>query len=362
MEILCEVRNHVGLITLNRPAVLNALSHTMVLELGAQLHAWADDPAVNAVLVQGAGEKSFCAGGDIRALHQSYLNSEQLHKKFFISEYRLDYFIHRYPKPYIALLNGITMGGGMGIAQGAQLRIATDRTRMAMPEVGIGFIPDVGATYFLSRLPGALGTYFALTGTAIRAADALYAKLADCYFNEQTMAKLPAALDNIRWTKAPRADVEKSLRTLASELPDAPLAKLAAVIDQHFAKPGVAAILKSLGSETRSDYAEWAQQTLGIIKSRSPLELAVTLQQLQRGKQMTLAECFRLELGMVRYSFEQGNIVEGVRALIVDKDNKPQWQPARIEEVTTEMINAYLRSPWSVGAHPLNDLERTTLT
>jgi enoyl-CoA hydratase/carnithine racemase len=163
-EILFEARNHVGLVTLNRPAVLNALSYSMILEMHAQLRQWALDPSIYAVVVRGAGDKAFCAGGDVRAVHASFTQSSNAHRDFFASEYRLDYFIHRYPKPYIALMDGIVMGGGMGIAQGASLRVVTDRTRMAMPEVGIGFFPDVGASYFLSRLPVALGAYLGLSG------------------------------------------------------------------------------------------------------------------------------------------------------------------------------------------------------
>jgi len=200
MEILSEVRNHIAFITLNRPAALNALSYEMILELDKQLREYAIDPNVRAVLIKGAGEKAFCAGGDIRSLHQSATSGGSLHQQFFIAEYRLDHYLHFYPKPYIALMDGITMGGGMGLAQGSKLRVVTDRTRIAMPEVGIGLFPDVGGSYFLSRLPGALGTYLALTGNQIRAADALYTRLADAYLARSAIEQLDAVLSALRWS------------------------------------------------------------------------------------------------------------------------------------------------------------------
>jgi enoyl-CoA hydratase/carnithine racemase len=162
-EILCEISNHIAFITLNRPEALNALSLDMIIELRSLLDGYAADPQIHAVLIKGAGGKAFCAGGDIRALYQSFKNSGSLHREFFLREYPLDYLLYAYPKPYAVLMDGITMGGGMGLAQGSTLRIVGERTRIAMPEVAIGFFPDVGASYFLSRLPGAIGVYLALT-------------------------------------------------------------------------------------------------------------------------------------------------------------------------------------------------------
>lgn len=346
-EILHEVSAGLACITLNRPAALNALSYAMVLELDELLRAWMDDAAVRAVLIVGAGEKAFCAGGDIRALHRSFVGAERLHEDFFVHEYRLDYLIHEYPKPVIALLDGITMGGGMGLAQGAQLRVVTDRTRIAMPEVGIGLIPDVGASYFLSRLPGSIGLYLALTGNQVRAADALYAGLADLYLP-------PSALPLVR--DAATAGLN-SLRALGvTQLPDPPLAALRPAIDLHFAHADIGAILQSLRAETRPEYAVWAQQTVAIIGTRSPLTVAVTLRQLQSGKTLTLAQCFRLELGLVHHCFERGDFIEGVRALIVDKDNAPRWRHGSVNELAPQGIDAFFADPWHGRAHPLRDL------
>ena len=193
-ELLFESINHVGFLTLNRPAALNALSDGMVHAMHAKLLEWAAEPSIFAVVVKGAGGKAFCAGGDVRAIYRSFTTSGNLHHEFFASEYQLDHTIHCYPKPYVALMDGIVMGGGMGISQGASVRLVTDRTRMAMPEVGIGLFPDVGASYFLSRLAGGLGTYLALTGISIGAADALYAGLADAYLPHEELELFESAL------------------------------------------------------------------------------------------------------------------------------------------------------------------------
>jgi enoyl-CoA hydratase/carnithine racemase len=357
-EILFETRNHVGFVTLNRPAVLNALSYSMILEMHAQLREWAEDPSIYAVVVRGAGDKAFCAGGDVRAVHASFTPSSSAHRDFFASEYRLDYFIHRYPKPYVALMDGIVMGGGMGIAQGASLRVVTDRTRMAMPEVGIGFFPDVGASYFLSRLPGALGAYLGLTGTPIRAADALYAGLADVYLAHEALDDLDTALAMLRWSRDHFADVRDVVRVLGTaSSPEPTLAALRPAIDAHFSRRDIRAVIRSLQSESRPTYDEWARQTLKLMATRSPLMMAVTARQLERGRAMDLPDCFRMELCMVLHCFEQGDFREGVRALLVDKDNAPRWNPAQIEDVTEEMIAAFFRDPWAGSTHPLADLE-----
>jgi len=368
MEVLCEVRNSLAHVTLNRPAALNALSLGMVEELAAALKRFAVDPGIRSVLLKGAGEKAFCAGGDVRALYDSFQGAGTLHHEFFAREYPLDYLLHQFPKPYIALMNGIVMGGGMGVAQGSRLRIVGDRTRMAMPEVAIGFFPDVGATYFLSRLPGALGLYLALTGTQIRAADALYVGLADYYLPPAALEALPSELDALRWSAAgsaaDRADLETLLQRLAlpagTGMGEAPLAALRSGIDQHFAAASVPDLLASLARESRPEYARWAEDTRKLLLTRSPTMLAVTLRQLHLGRSMNLAESLRMELGMVRQCFDHGDFMEGVRAVIVDKDNAPKWRPARIEEVTSASVDAIFRDPWSAGEHPLANLEGDT--
>jgi enoyl-CoA hydratase/carnithine racemase len=364
MDILSEVRNHIAFITLNRPAALNALSLSMIVELRAALHQFARDANVRAVLIRGAGEKAFCAGGDIRALYDSYRSSGTLHMDFFAAEYPVDYVLHSYPKPYIALLNGIVMGGGMGISQGSRLRIVGERTRMAMPEVAIGFFPDVGASYFLSRLPGCLGLYLALTGAQVRAADALYVELADFYLPAASLEKFDLQLESLAWSgnssdaHASRAVMQNLLRDLSADAGRAPLAGMRPAIDEHFAAPSVPALLESLQRESRPEFKEWAQQTAALIATRSPTMLAVTLKQLQFGRSMTLAQCLRMEIGMAKQCFTQGDFIEGVRAMIIDKDNKPHWRPSRVADVTEASVDAIFENPWVGTVHPLAHLEQ----
>jgi enoyl-CoA hydratase/carnithine racemase len=358
-EVLSEILNHVAFVTLNRPAALNALSFGMIVELRALLGSHADDPEVYAVLIQGAGDKAFCAGGDIRALYQSFKESGSLHQQFFAAEYTLDYLLYSYPKPYVVVMDGITMGGGMGIAQGSTLRIVGDRTRIAMPEVAIGFFPDVGASYFLSRLPGALGIYLALTGVQIRGADALYSQLADVYLPPAAIALLGDGLVELQWSDDRPADLRRFIHARAAVgLPAPSLSLLRSGIDVHFSHGTVPAILASLEAESRSEYADWAAQTAKLMRTRSPTMLAATLRQLRRGKEMNLGACFRMELNMAQQCFEQGDFIEGVRALLIDKDNSPRWSPGRIEDVTDAMVEAFFRNRWSTGAHPLAGLER----
>jgi enoyl-CoA hydratase/carnithine racemase len=355
---LCEIRNHVALITLNRPEALNALSLGMIVELRALLGGYAADPQIHAVLVKGAGDKAFCAGGDIRALYQSFKNSGSLHREFFVREYPLDYALYAYPKPYVVLMDGITMGGGMGIAQGSTLRIVGERTRIAMPEVAIGFFPDVGASYFLSRLPGAIGTYLALTGVQIRGADALYSQLADVYLPPAAIESLTDDLAALNWSEDPSGDLRRFIHARAAlGLPAPSLSLLRSGIDSHFSQPTVPAILASLEAETRPQYADWAQQSAKLMRSRSPTMLCVTLRQLQHGKDLSLAACFRMELAMAQQCFEQGDFLEGVRALIIDKDNAPRWKPERIEEVTDAAVDDFFRNRWTTAAHPLANFE-----
>jgi enoyl-CoA hydratase/carnithine racemase len=358
VEVLSEIRNHVAIVTLNRPGALNALSLEMILRLRALFNEYSADPLIYAVLIRGAGEKAFCAGGDIRALYKSFKNGGSLHNEFFAAEYPLDYLLYSYPKPYAALLDGITLGGGMGISQGSRLRIVGERTRMAMPEVAIGFFPDVGGSYFLSHLPGQLGRYLALTGTQISAADALYTQLADLYLPPAAIASLADDLSALHWSNEHFADLRRFMQVRATAPESAPtLPALREAIDLHFSKLSVAAILSSLESESRSAYAPWAHETVKLMRSRSPTLLSVTLRQLQRGANMRLADCFRMELGMAAHSFEHGDFLEGVRAVLVDKDNNPHWQPSRIEAVTESMIDAFFRERWRGAEHPLAALE-----
>lgn len=340
--VLIEVRNHVGYLTLNRPAGLNAITLEMVRLLHRQLQDWADDQGVVAVVLRGAGEKAFCAGGDIRSLYDSYKSGDSLHREFFEEEYALDQYIHAYTKPLVALMNGFVLGGGMGLVQGASLRVISERTRMGMPEVGIGYFPDVGGSYFLSRLPNNLGIYMGLTGNHVSSADALYAGLAGYSIPYERFTELERCLDQQDWsTPALQALTNLLVSMGCTELPDPPFAALAPAIEHHFAHDSVAAIRRSLAEETRSEYCDWAAETLRVIDSRSPLSLSVTLEMLRRGRTLSLADCFAMELKLDRQWFDGGDIIEGVRALIVDKDKNPRWNPPSLEQVTPERVAAF---------------------
>jgi enoyl-CoA hydratase/carnithine racemase len=311
-ELLAEVAGGVATITLNRPAALNALSFAMLGALAECLDAWERDDAIERIVLRGAGDRAFCAGGDMRAIWAEFRESGRPPAGFFDFEYALDERIHGYPKPIASILDGIVMGGGMGISQGTRLRVVGDRTRMAMPETAIGFFPDVGATWFLSRTPGKIGLYLGLVGTSIGAADALYCGLADVHLPRH-------AIDNF--------DFGEAARSGARALAQAPLERLRPAIDEHFGQADVPAIVASLGREDREPLREWATQTAAALGRRSPTLLDVTLEQLRRGATLCLAECFALERRLGIAAFEHGDVLEGVRAVLIDKDQRPRWKP-----------------------------------
>ncbi|MBC7210960.1 MAG: enoyl-CoA hydratase/isomerase family protein, partial [Pseudomonas sp.] len=278
-QVLTEVRNHIGHLTLNRPAGLNALTLDMVRSLQRHLDQWAQDPQVHAVMLRGEGPKGFCAGGDIRSLHDSYKAGEKLHEDFFVEEYALDLCIHRYRKPVLVLMDGFTLGGGMGLAQGCDLRIVTERSRLGMPEVGIGYFPDVGGSYFLPRVPGELGIYLGVSGSQIKAADALYCGLADWYVDSEKLAALDDRLDRLAFGANPLKDLQGLLAGLGTQtLADAPLAQLRPVIDHFFALPDLPSIIEQLRAVTIGDSRQWALDTADLLETRSPLAMAVTLE------------------------------------------------------------------------------------
>ncbi len=360
-EVLCDVRGRVGLITLNRPRALNALSLDMVRALTGTLRAWAHDARVDAVALRGMGKEgpfgAFCAGGDIRFFHQAALAGDPRIEDFFTEEYALNHRVHRYPKPYVVFMDGIVMGGGMGIAgHGAagSLRIATERTKMAMPETAIGLFPDVGGGWFLARCPGRLGEYLALTGQVIGGADAVAAGLADLLVDS---GELPAL-----WAQLSTGGVEEvqALRARGRAPAASALQARAGDIDRVFGLPTVGEIVATLEGEGAAG-DDWARETAATLRKRSPLMLHVVLEQVRRARVMSLAEDLRMERDMVRRCFTlrpgaASETVEGIRALAVDKDHAPRWQPARIEDVTQAMVDAFFESPWPVHAHPLRDL------
>ncbi len=353
-----EIRNGTGIITLDRPAALNSLNLEMIRAMTAALLAWRDDARVGAVLVKGGSERAYCAGGDIRFFHQkgsaTATGGAALIEDFFTEEYALNHLVHTYPKPYVALMDGVVMGGGMGIAQAgpqARVRIVTERTKMAMPETGIGFFPDVGGGWFLSRAPGQLGTYLGVTGEVIGAADALYAGLADLFVPGTELPALETAI--IEGADA-RASAQEFAARFASAVDPARsrLAQNRDAIDRHFSFDSVPAIVASLAT----DGSEFAVSTLAMMHKRSPLMMCVVLSQLRRAKHLEIADCLRMERTMVRRCFENGEVIEGVRALAIDKDHAPKWKPATLDEVTSEMVAHFFDNAWPDYAHPLRDL------
>jgi enoyl-CoA hydratase/carnithine racemase len=314
----------------------------MVRNLHRQLDAWAQDPQVLAVVLRGAGEKAFCAGGDIRSLHDSFKSGDTLHEDFFVEEYALDLAIHHYRKPVLALMDGFVLGGGMGLVQGADLRVVTEKSRLAMPEVGIGYFPDVGGSYFLPRIPGELGIYLGVSGVQIRAADALYCGLADWYLESDKLGTLDEHLDQLEWHDTPLKDLQGLLAKFAvQQLPDAPLATLRPAIDHFFAQPDVPSIVEQLRQVTVADSHAWAVSTADLLETRSPLAMAVTLEMLRRGRELPLEQCFALELHLDRQWFERGDLIEGVRALLIDKDKTPRWNPPTLEALDAEHVASF---------------------
>ncbi|MCS3515527.1 enoyl-CoA hydratase/isomerase family protein [Pseudomonas grimontii] len=341
-DVLAEVRNHIGHLTLNRPSGLNAITLDMVRSLTQQLQAWSDDPQVHAVVLRGAGEKAFCAGGDIRSLYDSFKSGDTLHEDFFVEEYALDLAIHHYRKPVLALMDGFVLGGGMGLVQGADLRVVTERSRLAMPEVAIGYFPDVGGSYFLPRIPGELGIYLGVTGVQVRAADALYCGLANWYLDSAKLAILDQKLDSLQWQESPLKDLQGVLAKLAVQrLPDPPLAALRPAIDHFFGLPDIPSIVEQLQEVTVADSHEWALNTVHLMQTRSPLAMAVTLEMLRRGRRLPLERCFALELHLDRQWFERGDLIEGVRALIIDKDKNPRWNPPTLHGLDKSHVDSF---------------------
>ncbi len=353
-----RVANRTGVITLDRPRALNSLSLDMVRRLTEVLLAWRGDAAIDAVVITSSSAKALCAGGDIRFFHEAGhatpMGGSALLEDFFTEEYALNHLIHFYPKPYIALMDGVVMGGGMGIAQGGPgcaLRIVTERTKMAMPEVNIGLFPDVGGSHFLSHAPGQLGQYLGLTGLAIGAADALYVGLADLFVPGAQMAALAALVDS-----TPGAQLPAALREFAAPFAGgagaSALEAQRAAIDRHFGAASVAAVMASLAE----DDGAFARAALDAMRQRSPLMMCVTRELLARGAALDVADCLRMERSVVRRNFEHGEVLEGVRALVIDKDNAPQWNPPALGDVTPEMVARFFEPVWPEWAHPLRHL------
>ncbi len=357
-----------GRATLQAPASLNALTLAMVDRLQPQLAAWAADDSVAGVVLDGAGDKAFCAGGDVVGLYRSIRATPpgQVPAEaaaFFEREYRLDYQIHRYPKPLLCWGHGIVMGGGIGLLAGASHRIVTPRTRMAMPEVAIGLYPDVGGSWLLPRMPGGAGLFLALTGASINAADACYAGLADAALRHEDHAALLAALAAARWQGRRDADaaqlsalVAALAGAAAADLPPSPLRQHQARIDAAVGVDDALAAIAPRLAALANDADPWLAQAGNAFSKGSPTSVALSFEMQRRARGLPLAEVFRLEWQASVGCCRHHDFAEGVRALLVDKDRQPRWQPATLAEVTPALIQAHLQPP-QAGPHPLADLD-----
>lgn len=330
VDIRFERQGALGIAVLDRPAALNALTRGMVQALSLQLAAWKDDPDVAAVLVKSAGGRAFCAGGDIRAVTDlARAQGVEAAAPFFRDEYRMNWRISQFPKPYVALLDGVTMGGGVGISAHGRYRVMTEQTLVAMPETLIGFFPDVGGTWVLSRQP-AIGMYLGLTGARLQAGDSLEAGFGTHFLPRDRLAALEEMLVG-------GEPVDAALESLRREPPPDTLPGLRQAIGHAFGAPTLAEIERRLGE------SEWGRERLAELAQRSPLSLAVTFAQLRRGAGMAdLAEALRLEYRMVHRFLGGHDFPEGVRALLVDKDKRPRWSHGSIAEVTPAEVEAVM--------------------
>ncbi|WP_155368055.1 enoyl-CoA hydratase/isomerase family protein [Catellatospora vulcania] len=330
--VLTEITGRLGRITLNRPRAINALTTEMVMLMQRTLDLWATGDQVRTVLITGAGDRGLCAGGDIRAIHADAVSGGSASLDFWAREYRLDATVARYRKPVVAWMDGLVMGGGIGISAHARVRIVTERSRLAMPEVGIGFHPDVGGSWLLSHAPGQVGTHLALTGTSVGAADAVHAGLADHFVPAERLPQLVKALAD--------ADADADGAVAAHELapPGGELAGCREWIDRCYAADSVPEIVDRL----RSDPAPGARAAAEVIATRSPTAVTVTLRSLRAAARLpsleaALAQEYRLSAAMLR----SADFAEGVRAQIIDKDRSPRWHPAVLADVDADTVAGY---------------------
>ncbi|NRB24614.1 enoyl-CoA hydratase/isomerase family protein [Shewanella sp.] len=355
----------IGVMTLNMEQALNSINLEMVQLMYAQLRRWQDDDAIAMVMLDGAGEKGFCAGGDVRAIyHASVATPGELTEQataFFEQEYRLDYLIDTYAKPILVWGTGIVMGGGLGLMMGASHRVVTERSRIAMPEVTIGLYPDVGGSYFLNRMPGKLGLFLGLTAYNMNAADAKYVGIANYFIQDDDKQPLLDSLACLNWGD----DTEVNHSLLGDELnrtgaeASAGLAKgqletykddidvlMSGSLEQIMARVGELELKES-----------WLARPIKTMLSGSPISLQLIYRQAQLGTELSLAAVFRFELGLSVNCCALGDFSEGVRALLIDKDRHPQWKFNRVADVPTRLIEQMLSSPWSLASHPLAQLE-----
>jgi enoyl-CoA hydratase len=345
-DLIARCEGAVGVIRLNRPKTINAVTLQMFRDIDKALDAFEADPAVSVILLEGAGERGLCAGGDIRALYESSKVHGDLGKILWREEYILNARIAKFPKPYVAFMDGIVMGGGVGLSAHSRHRVVTERTKLAMPEVGLGFFPDVGGTWLLSRSPGEIGSYFGLTGQTMNGPDAIYARFADAVVPSSKLAALREALTRVR-AGATSDEIKTIIDGFATGETSGPVAAMQSRIDGWFAHDRMQDIVAAL----QRDGSELAQSTLKTLNEKSPRGMVVTLKLLRLARQSSsLEECLVREYRAALQVFASDDFHEGVRAAVIDKDRNPKWSPSRIEEVTPKMVAPYFAE---IGADEL---------
>ena len=342
-EILFEVKDGLGVMTLNRPKVLNSLSHNIIQEMERMMPQWEKDPAIKAVILRGAGDRAFCAGGDVAGLYREMRDNPAgtLRRDFFREEYIVNRRIYRYAKPWISLIDGINMGGGVGLSAHGSHSVASEKFLFAMPETTIGLFPDVGGGYFLTRLPGALGTFLALTSYRLKVADALWAGIVQAHVPSARIDDLQAALGAADLS-GPRANekVDAVIAKFTADPGEATLPGLMPEIDRCFS----AETLQEIVAKLRKSNSEFAQKQLAALLKLSPLSMAITLEQLRRCANRSFEDTMTIEYRMSQRCMQKGHdFFEGVRALLIDKDQKPQWNPATIDGVSAAMVEEHFR-------------------
>lgn len=356
----------IGLATLNKPKALNALSLDMIRLLMPQLVKWRDDPKIAVVMIDGEGDKAFCAGGDVVAMYHAMQATPNAIpdslQAFFTEEYQLDYLIHTYEKPILVWGNGIVMGGGLGLMSGASHRIVTETSRLAMPEITIGLYPDVGGSWFLNKMPDGCGMFLGLTGASINAADALYVNLADHFIPNDQKQHFFDQIQVQDWTE----DVSVNQVTLSelcvkmhsiseSLIPQDVVKNHQKLIDSVTNKDTVAEIVETV-LELDSAEDKWLSRAQKSLTNGSPITMHLVYQQLERGKPLSLAECFKMELIMSCHCGQVGEFQEGVRALLIDKDGAPNWQNRSVRDVPVGIVEEFFSAPWEDEQHPLAKL------
>ncbi|MDE2061918.1 MAG: enoyl-CoA hydratase/isomerase family protein [Bradyrhizobium sp.] len=345
-DLIVRREGAAGIIRLNRPKAINAMTYEMSQGIDAALDRFEADPAVAVVILEGAGERGLCAGGDIRGLYESSKAGGDLGKVFWRQEYLMNARIAKFPKPYIAFMDGLVMGGGVGLSGHARHRVVTEKTKLAMPEVGLGFFPDVGGTWLLPRSPGEIGTFFGLSGQTMNGPDAVFARFADAVVPSARLPALREALTAVR-PDISSSEVDRIIAGFATGETSGPISARKADIDRWFAGDR----MEDIFGELRRDGSDFAQSTLKLLNEKSPRGMVVTLKLLRLGRRTaSLEECLVREYRAALEVFRSDDFREGVRAAVIDKDRNPRWSPPRIEDVTPEMLAPYFRE---IGADEL---------